>query len=128
MSDNEKEIGFYVGLLTSSFCLAQCFSSLPWGRISDRVGRKPVLLIGLLGNAITCTLFGMSKSLWFAVVMRATCGFLNGNLQFKIGNVGVVKSMLGEISNSSNRGRAFSYWQAAFGAGTIVGPMLGKNG
>ncbi|KAJ3321366.1 hypothetical protein HDV06_004351 [Boothiomyces sp. JEL0866] len=125
VSDNEKEIGFYVGLLTSSFCLAQCFSSLPWGRISDRVGRKPVLLIGLVGNAITCTLFGMSKSLWFAIAMRATCGFLNGSFDIYSGNVGVVKSMLGEISNSSNRGRAFSYWQAAFGTGTIVGPMLG---
>lgn len=50
--------------------------------------------------------------------MRSLCGLLNGN-------VGVVKSMLGEMTDSTNRGRAFSYWESAYGMGTIVGPMLG---
>jgi hypothetical protein len=50
--------------------------------------------------------------------MRSLCGFLNGN-------VGVVKSMLGEMTDDSNRGIAFSYWETSYGLGTIVGPMLG---
>jgi MFS family permease len=64
---DEKDIGWYVGMLASSFCLAQLFTSLPWGWISDRIGRRPVILIGLVGNAITCSLFGWSKSFGFAV-------------------------------------------------------------
>jgi MFS family permease len=118
MSDNEKEIGYFVGMLASSFCVAQLFTSLPWGWISDRIGRRPVVLIGLVGNAITCTMFGWSKTFWFALAMRTLCGFLNGN-------VGVVKSMLGEMTDATNRGLAFAYWESAYGLGSIVGPMLG---
>ncbi|KAJ3259687.1 hypothetical protein HK103_001948 [Boothiomyces macroporosus] len=118
VAKNETEIGNYVGLLTSSFCLAQFLTSLPWGWASDRYGRRPILLIGLLGNTITCLLFGFSKTFTFAIVVRAFCGFLNGNL-------GVVKSMLGELTDETNRGRAFAIWEAAFGLGTIAGPMFG---
>ncbi|KAJ3313769.1 hypothetical protein HDV04_001573 [Boothiomyces sp. JEL0838] len=118
IAKNETEIGNYVGLLTSSFCLAQFLTSLPWGWASDRYGRRPILLIGLLGNTITCLLFGFSKTFTFAIVVRAFCGFLNGNL-------GVVKSMLGELTDETNRGRAFAIWEAAFGLGTIAGPMFG---
>jgi MFS family permease len=118
MATDEKEIGVYVGMLASSFSIAQLFTSLPWGWVSDRIGRRPVLLIGLVGNAITCTLFGWSKSYYFALSMRTLCGFLNGN-------VGVVKSMLGEMTDATNRGQAFAYWESAYGLGTIFGPMLG---
>ncbi|KAJ3321365.1 hypothetical protein HDV06_004350 [Boothiomyces sp. JEL0866] len=117
IAKNETEIGNYVGLLTSSFCLAQFLTSLPWGWASDRYGRRPILLIGLLGNTITCLLFGFSKTYTFAIIVRAFCGFLNGNL-------GVVKSMLGELTDETNRGRAFAIWEAAFGLGTIAGPMF----
>lgn len=68
ITTNEKDIGVYVGLLASSFCFAQLFTSLPWGWISDRYGRRPVILFGLVGNAITCAFFGASKSFVFAVL------------------------------------------------------------
>ncbi|KAI8924177.1 major facilitator superfamily domain-containing protein [Entophlyctis helioformis] len=115
---DEKELGFYVGMLASSFCVAQLFTSLPWGWLSDRIGRRPVILIGLIGNAITCALFGASETYIYAISMRTLCGLLNGN-------IGVIKSMLGEISDASNRGIAFAYWESAFGIGTIVGPIIG---
>ncbi len=68
IAKEEQDLGFYVGLLASSFCVAQLFTSLPWGWVSDRIGRRPVILIGLLGNAVTCSLFGMSKSYTYAVL------------------------------------------------------------
>jgi MFS family permease len=71
-----------------------------------------------LGTAIFGTLFGLSENFAFAIVTRSLCGLVNGN-------TGVVKSMLGEMTDETNRGRAFSYWEASFGIGTIVGPMLG---
>ncbi|KAL2912472.1 hypothetical protein HK105_208044 [Polyrhizophydium stewartii] len=118
VAGDDRDLGFYVGMLASSFCIAQLFTSLPWGWMSDRAGRRPVILIGLVGNAITCALFGMSETYTFALVMRTLCGLLNGN-------IGVIKSMLGEITDATNRGIAFAYWESAFGIGTIVGPILG---
>lgn len=88
IAKDETAIGTYVGLLTSSFSIAQLVSGLPWGWASDRVGRRPVVLVGLLGNAISCALFGFSETFAFAIVTRSICGLLNGN-------TGVIKSMLG---------------------------------
>jgi MFS family permease len=45
-----------------------------WGKISDRYGRRPVLLTGLIGNSISSCLFGLSKNLWWAIASRALCG------------------------------------------------------
>ena len=118
IAETESDIGFYVGILASSFCVAQLFTSLPWGLLSDRIGRRPVLLIGLCGNAVTCALFGLSKTFYYALGLRMLSGLLNGN-------VAVVKSMLGEITDDSNRGTAFAIWESAFGIGTIVGPVIG---
>jgi MFS family permease len=60
----------------------------------------------------------MSESYKFAIFMRVMCGIVNGN-------TGVVKSMLGEITDESNRGRAFGLWESAFGLGNIIGPVIG---
>jgi MFS family permease len=118
IESDPKQLGKYVGILTSTFCFAQLLSSLPWGWISNRIGRKTVVIIGLIGNAITCSLFGLSKTFAFAMLTRFFCGLLNGNL-------GVIKSMLGEMTDDSNRSIAFSYWEAAAGLGQIFGPVLG---
>jgi MFS family permease len=114
----EKDIGFYVGFIASSFSLAQLCTTMGWGWMSDRIGRRPVLLIGLLGNAVTMLFFGLSKTLVWAILARSTCGFLNGN-------VGVAKCVLGEISDKSNRGMAFSCFGFCFGVGMVAGPAIG---
>ncbi|KAF0387778.1 MFS general substrate transporter [Gigaspora margarita] len=98
VSDDDKEIGRYAGLIASSFFFAQFCFAMFWGSLSDRVGRRPILLLGLLGNIVTCLLFGLSKSLVWAIATRATCGMLNGN-------VGVAKSPMtgGYLSNPVDR-------------------------
>lgn len=113
----DKRINFR-GLIACSYCVAQLVTSLPWGYASDIVGRRPCILFGLFGTAIVSTLFGMSKSFAFAIAMRTACGVVNGNL-------GVIKAMLGEMTDETNRGRAFGFWESAFGLGTIIGPVLG---
>lgn len=112
MTEDPRKLGSYVGLIASSFSIAQFFTSLPWGWVSDKIGRRPVILFGMAGNAITCILFGMSETFWFALMMRSACGFLNGT-------VCVTKSMLGEITDSTNRGLAFAIWESSFGIGQI---------
>ncbi|KAF9365190.1 hypothetical protein BGX34_010994 [Mortierella sp. NVP85] len=118
ITENEDEIGFYCGLLASSFFFAQFCTSLFWGHMSDRYGRRPIILIGLCGSATTCILFGLSKSLAWAIVSLSMCGLLNGN-------VGVAKSMLGELSDQTNQSQALSVFGFAWGMGMIIGPVLG---
>ncbi|KAJ3157517.1 hypothetical protein HDU86_003166 [Geranomyces michiganensis] len=111
-------LGSYVGVITSAFCVAQLITAIPWGYASDRIGRKPVLLIGLTGNTVCMTFFGLAGKYWEAVLFRTLCGALNGN-------VGVAKSVIGEITDDTNRALAFALWETAFGLGAIVGPMIG---
>ena len=79
----DKDIGFYAGYIASSFSIAQFLTSILWGTMSDKFGRRPILLIGLFGNTITCLAFGVSKSLLWAVTSRFCCGLLNGNIGIK---------------------------------------------
>ncbi|KAI8853718.1 major facilitator superfamily domain-containing protein, partial [Chytridium lagenaria] len=115
---DEKQIGYYVGFIASSFSLAQFLTSIFWGWFSDRVGRRPVLLLGLIGNTLTILMFGMSHSLGMAIFSRAACGFLNGN-------IGVAKCVMGEITDSTNQAKGFSMFGLMWSIGMICGPVLG---
>ncbi|KAI8614029.1 major facilitator superfamily domain-containing protein [Chytriomyces sp. MP71] len=115
---SDKEVGFYVGFIASAFSLAQFLTSLGWGWISDRTGRRPVLLIGLLGNAVSLILFGQSHSLQMAIASRALCGMLNGN-------VGIAKCVIGEVTDSTNQSTGFSIINVMWSLGTIFGPAIG---
>jgi MFS family permease len=59
----QDDVGYYVGWIASSFSLSQFFTAYLWGYLSDKIGRRPVLLIGLIGNSISTCLFGLSKTL-----------------------------------------------------------------
>ncbi|CAH1762330.1 3451_t:CDS:2 [Entrophospora sp. SA101] len=117
VSDDDKEIGFYAGLIASSFFFAQFCFSIFWGHMSDKFGRRPILLFGLFGNMVTCFMFGLSKNLLWAIASRSTCGMLNGN-------VGVAKSMLGELTDKTNQAKAFSLFGFCWGMGCIR-PVIG---
>ncbi|KAJ3313287.1 hypothetical protein HDV04_002271 [Boothiomyces sp. JEL0838] len=112
-----KDIGFYVGLIAASFSFSQFISSMLWGVLSDKYGRRPILLIGLLGNCIFMIMFGLSKSITWAAIARMGCG-LNAN-------TGVAKSAVAEITDKSNHALAFSVVGFVWGLGMIVGPILG---
>ena len=81
---------FYAGLLVSAYAFGEVFTAVIWGNISDRIGRKPVVLFGLVGVAISCVMFGLAKSFWVALVARLIGGMLNGN-------VAVMQTMLAEM-------------------------------
>ncbi|KAI7870222.1 major facilitator superfamily domain-containing protein [Spinellus fusiger] len=118
---DEANVGYYVGLITSSFALAQLISGMPWGMLSDRIGRRPIILMGMMGTIISILLFGLSNSYTWAILSRSLCGLLNGN-------IGVLKSMISEITvdcSPSDRARAFSMLPLVFGFGSTLGPMLG---
>ncbi|OKL62718.1 hypothetical protein UA08_01366 [Talaromyces atroroseus] len=115
-----KNVGVYVGLIASAFALAQFVTNYFWGWLSDRVGRKPVILFGTFCTAICFLLFGFCTKLWQAILVQALMGMLNGN-------AGLVSTCLGEITNRSNQSRAFTYLPVLYGIGGITGPVLGGS-
>jgi hypothetical protein len=111
-------LGYHAGALAGTFCAAQFFSAVPWGRFSDKFGRKPGIILGVIGAAIGMLVLGFSKTFLQAIAGRALSGFLSGN-------IGVIKSFLTEITDDSNRGRGFSFMQLGWSLGTICGPLAG---
>ena len=104
---------FYAAFVGSSFGLAQFIGSFYWGLLSDRYGRRPVLLFGLLGSTVCMVMFGTSKSLPFALVTRGLNGLLNGNS-------GVARTYMREITDSTNQARGFALFGTAWGVGRWV--------
>ncbi|KXS93429.1 hypothetical protein AC579_690 [Pseudocercospora musae] len=114
----EAEIGMYVGLIASAFALAQFATNFMWGWLSDRVGRKPIVLTGTILTAACFVAFGFSRTLWQAILVQALMGLVNGNQ-------GVISTCLGEITDRSNQSRAFTYLPVIYGIGGITGPLVG---
>lgn len=118
LTDDESRVGEFAGYVASTYALAQLFSSIYWGRMSDHVGRRPVLLLGLAGTICTTLLFGMATTFPMALLSRALWGLCNAN-------IGIVKSMVGELTDSSNRAKGFSLVGFSASIGRIVGPAFG---
>jgi MFS family permease len=78
VTEDKSQISFYAGLVTSAFTFAEFSTGLLWGRLSDRIGRKPVLLTGLFGTGLSVLVFGFAPNLTVALIARALGGLLNG--------------------------------------------------
>ncbi|KAI9568189.1 major facilitator superfamily domain-containing protein [Boletus coccyginus] len=115
---DETRVGYYVGLLHSLFFVTQAVTVLHWSRLSDRIGRKPVILTGLFGLSASMYCFGLSKTFWGLVMSRSLNGALNGN-------VGVMKGMMVEITDSTNLAEAYAYTPIAWSTGASLGPYIG---
>jgi MFS family permease len=115
---DSSKIGLYVGTIASSFALAQFATNFFWGWLSDRIGRKPVVMLGTVLTAACFVAFGFCRTLWQAVLVQALMGLVNGNQ-------GVVSTCLGEITDRSNQSRAFVYLPVLYGIGGITGPAIG---
>lgn len=117
----DSTISAQAGLLHASFTAAQFVTAMLWGRIADSalVGRKTVILIGLLGTCISCVGFGFSQTFAQALFFRLIGGITNGN-------VGVMRTMIGEIIREKRyQSRAFLLLPMCFNVGVIIGPILG---
>lgn len=75
----ESDVAFYASLLVSIFTLSEFLACMIWAKIADRIGRKPVLILGTFGGMISAIAFGTSKSLVIALISRAIGGFSNPN-------------------------------------------------
>jgi hypothetical protein len=110
--------GLYVGLLASAFALAQLATNLLWGYLSDRVGRKPTMLLGtsLLMGCFVC--FGFCTTYAELILVHVAMGLLNGN-------AAIVPTCLGEITDRTNQSSAFTWLPVIYSLGSITGPALG---
>lgn len=78
ITSDDRQIAMYAGMVTSAFAFAEFSTGVLWGKLSDRIGRKPVLLTGLAGTGISMLVFGFAPSLPIALLGRALGGVLNG--------------------------------------------------
>jgi MFS family permease len=78
LTKDDNAISFYAGMVTSAFTFAEFSTGYLWGRLSDRIGRKPVLLTGLMGTGISVLIFGFAPNLYVALAARVIGGLLNG--------------------------------------------------
>lgn len=115
----QKEVGTWVGLVSAIFSFCQCLTAVPWGNLSDRVGRKPVILAGTFMTMFFSTLFGLSKSLKMAIITRAFLGLGNGN-------IGIIRTVVAElVPERELQPRAFSIMPLMWTIGSIFGPAFG---
>ncbi len=110
---------FQIGLLMASYSLMQLIFSPFWGSLSDRIGRKPVILIGLLGFAVTLTMFGFATSLWMLFAARTLGGILSSAC------LPTAMAYIADITTEEERGGGMGMMGAAMGLGIIVGPAIG---
>ncbi|CAI9769489.1 unnamed protein product [Fraxinus pennsylvanica] len=118
IAKREEDIGFYAGFIGASYMLGRALTSIMWGTIADRFGRKPVIIIGTASVVVFNTLFGLSTNLWMAISTRFLLGSLNGVL-------GPIKAYASEIVKEEYQALAMSAVGTAWGAGLIIGPALG---
>ncbi|KAH9946226.1 MFS general substrate transporter [Epithele typhae] len=118
LTNDPSRIGFYSGIVESSFALAQVVSIYQWAKLSDSIGRRPVVLLGMFGIGLGTLFMGMSTSLFGVIFARCLGGFFSGN-------VAVVHSVLGEITDSTNQAIAFPIYGLCWPLGAIIGPLIG---
>jgi len=107
-----------VGLLGTSNALAQLVAAPIIGRLSDRYGRRPLLIFSIAGTVLSFTLLGLSQSLAMLFLSRILDGLLGGN-------IALARAYITDVTDEENRSRGLGIIGAAFGLGFIVGPAMG---
>ncbi|CAG8376275.1 unnamed protein product [Penicillium salamii] len=116
---DDENASFYAGVLISAFALAEALTGMFWGGLSDRIGRKPVLLCGCIGTMLSLLLVGLAPNFWVALIGRALGGALNGN-------IGVIQTMVGElVKRPEHEPRAYTIMPFVWSIGSIIGPAIG---
>ncbi|KAI3908074.1 hypothetical protein MKW98_003719 [Papaver atlanticum] len=113
-----EDIGYYAGYLGSAFMFGRVVTSILWGVVADRYGRKPVIIFGTFSVVIFNTLFGLSTNFWMALISRFLLGSFNGLL-------GPIKAYACEVCREEYQALALSLVSTAWGVGLIIGPAIG---
>src|SRR5919112_1383822 len=108
-----------IGFIIAAFTVAQLLSAPLWGRLSDRVGRRPVLLIALTASGIAYLIFGFAESLLMLFVSRLVQGAGGGT-------VGVIQAYVADSTAPQDRARALGWLSATTNLGVALGPVLGS--
>ncbi|KAJ2500408.1 hypothetical protein GGH96_002736 [Coemansia sp. RSA 1972] len=118
VAKSPKDIAFYASLLAAAFPVCQMMTIMYWSRLSDRIGRRPVLMVGLFGYLVSFLMFGVCRSFYWALFARCINGLLAGN-------VAVIKSVFAEISDDTNRPRMMALLPLMWNVGSIGGAAIG---
>ena len=111
--------GFAMGSLMAVYSLMQFIFSPFWGDLSDRYGRKPLLLMGTVGNGLTMIGFGLSGNLWMLFLFRALGGILSS------ATLPTAMAFIGDSTSEKDRGGGMGLVGAAMGVGMVLGPGIG---
>jgi DHA1 family tetracycline resistance protein-like MFS transporter len=109
---------FVTGLLIAVYALMQLIGAPILGRLSDRYGRRPILLVSIFGTFIGFLLFGFATTLWMLFAARILDGITGGNLS-------VAQAYISDVTDARNRAKGLGLIGAAFGLGFIIGPVTG---
>lgn len=109
---------FVIGLLFASFSASQLIAAPLLGTWSDRWGRRPVLILSLIGTAVSFAMLAMAESLAMLFAARIVDGLSGGNIT-------TARAYIADVTTEENRAKAYGYLGAAFGLGFIIGPALG---
>lgn len=109
---------FTVALLSTSFSLMQFIFAPIWGRLSDRIGRRPIIVFGLLGSCLSYLWFGLATSLTTLFAARIFAGIAGANIP-------TAQAVIADITTPENRAKGMGMVGAAFGLGFIFGPAIG---
>ncbi|KAF7311559.1 MFS domain-containing protein [Mycena kentingensis (nom. inval.)] len=115
-----SKIGIYSGMVEAIFAVTQSLTSYGWAAISDRVGRRPVILIGSGGLAILTLLLGLCESFWGIMIIRGIGGMLAGNLA-------TYHSILAEITHKSHEHISYPLYSSIWPLGSVLGPLMGSQ-
>ena len=107
-----------LGVLMASFSFAQFFSAPILGHLSDKYGRKPVLVLSKLGTVVAYIVLAFSKSYWMFLFARLLDGFTGGN-------IAVARAYIADVTTEKNRSKGMAIIGMSFGFGFIIGPALG---
>lgn len=115
---NQDNVATIIGWLISIYAICQFIAAPGLGALSDRFGRRPLLLICLFGSAVGYALFGWGGALWVLFLGRIIDGLTGGNFS-------ILAAYIGDVIAPKDRGRYFGMFGGAAGAGFIVGPVIG---
>jgi DHA1 family tetracycline resistance protein-like MFS transporter len=115
---NPNDLAVAVGWLTATYAICQFIAAPGLGLLSDRYGRRPLMLICLLGSAVGYLLFGIGGALWVFILGRVIDGLTGGNFS-------ILAAYIGDVSSPEQRGKLFGQIGGMAGVGFIIGPVIG---